>query len=87
MIGSAVELSHLGVQAPPRTGDVSTAGDIRAGPAAVLEGNAPLPRISIIVFDSLDKAQAWYKSAAYQKLIPVRQSVMKTNSFIAENPN
>jgi uncharacterized protein (DUF1330 family) len=60
---------------------------VRGGKVIPVEGTAPLPRISIIEFDSLDKAQGWYKSPAYQKLIPVRQSVMKTNSFIAENPN
>ena len=59
---------------------------VRGGKVIPVEGNAPLPRISIIEFDSLDKAQAWYKSPAYQKLMPVRQSVMETNSFIAENP-
>jgi uncharacterized protein (DUF1330 family) len=60
---------------------------VRGGKATRVEGDAPLPRISIIEFDSLDKAQGWYNSAAYQKLVPVRQGVMKTNSFIAENPN
>jgi uncharacterized protein (DUF1330 family) len=60
---------------------------VRGGKVTRVEGDAPLPRISIIEFDSLDKAQGWYNSPAYQKLIPVRQSVMKTNSFIAESPN
>ena len=60
---------------------------VRGGKVTRVEGDAPLPRISILEFDSLDKAQAWYNSPAYQRLIPVRQSVMKTNSFIAENPN
>lgn len=60
---------------------------VRGGKVTRVEGDVPLPRISIIEFDSLDKAQGWYNSPAYQKLIPVRQGVMKTNSFIAENPN
>ena len=60
---------------------------VRGGKATRVEGDAPLLRISIIEFDSLDKAQGWYNSPAYQKLIPVRQGVMKTNSFIAESPN
>jgi uncharacterized protein (DUF1330 family) len=59
---------------------------VRGGKATRVEGDA-LPRISIIEFDSLEKAQGWYNSAAYQKLVPVRQGVMKTNSFIAESPN
>jgi uncharacterized protein (DUF1330 family) len=60
---------------------------VRGGKVTRVEGDAPLPRISIIEFDSLDKAQKWYNSPDYLKLIPVRQVVMKTNSFIAENPN
>src|SRR5262245_8677975 len=60
---------------------------VRGGKVTRVEGDAPLRRISIIEFDSLEKAQGWYNSTAYQKLIPVRQAVMKTNSFIAENPN
>jgi uncharacterized protein (DUF1330 family) len=60
---------------------------VRGGKATRVEGDAPLPRISIIEFESLDRAQGWYNSAAYQKLVPVRQGVMKTNSFVAENPN
>src|SRR5262245_34630210 len=57
---------------------------VRGGKVTRVEGDAPLPRISIIEFDSLDKAQGWYNSPAYQKLIPPRQGVMKTNSFIAK---
>jgi len=60
---------------------------VRGGKATRVEGDAPLPRISIIEFDSLDKAKGWYNSPAYQKLVPVRQSVMKTNVFIAANTN
>src|SRR5262245_20778877 len=60
---------------------------VRGGKVTGVEGDAPLPRISIIEFDSLENAQGWHNSPAYQKLIPVRQGVMKTNSFIAENPN
>lgn len=58
---------------------------VRGGKVIRLEGAAPLPRISIIEFESLEKAQAWYNSPAYQKLIPVRRSVMKTSSFIAQD--
>jgi uncharacterized protein (DUF1330 family) len=60
---------------------------VRGGKVTRVEGDTPLPRISIIEFDSLDKAQGWYNSPAYQKLVPVRQSVLKSNVFIAANPN
>jgi uncharacterized protein (DUF1330 family) len=38
----------------------------------VLEGNAPWPRTIVIRFDSRDAALAWYNSAAYQEVLPLR---------------
>jgi len=59
---------------------------VRGGKVTRLEGDTPRPRIVVIVFENIDKAQAWYSSPAYQKIAPVRQSVAKTNSFIVEGP-
>jgi uncharacterized protein (DUF1330 family) len=59
---------------------------VRGGKVTRLEGDTPRPRIVVIAFDNIDKAQAWYNSPAYQKLAPVRQSVAKTNSFFVEGP-
>ena len=56
----------------------------RGGKVTPVEGDPPRPRIAIITFDSVEKAQAWYNSPAYQKIAPVRQSLAKTNSFIVE---
>src|SRR2546429_4963426 len=44
----------------------------RGGMVANLEGDAPTGRIVVIAFESLDKAQAWYDSAAYQDIKPIR---------------
>ena len=46
---------------------------VRGGKVARLEGDTPRPRVAVIVFDNIDKAQAWYNSPAYQKIAPVRQ--------------
>ena len=51
-----------------------------------LEGDLPRSRNAVIQFESLDKAQAWYNSPEYQKLIPERQKLTKTNSYIVEGP-
>ena len=59
---------------------------VRGGKVTRLEGDTPRPRVVVIVFDNIDKAQAWYNSPAYQKIAPVRQSVAKTNSFMVEGP-
>ena len=58
---------------------------VRGGKSIALDG-APPKRIALIAFDSMEKAQAWYNSPAYQKIAPVRQSVAKTNSFMVEGP-
>ncbi|HEX8076744.1 MAG TPA: DUF1330 domain-containing protein, partial [Chthoniobacterales bacterium] len=47
---------------------------IRGGEIAPLEGKPPEGRLVVIAFDSMEKAQAWYSSAEYQKLKPIRQS-------------
>lgn len=60
---------------------------VRGGKVTALEGDAPRPRNVVIVFDNIDKAQAWYNSPAYQKIAPVRRSVAKTNSFFVEGPS
>ena len=59
---------------------------VRGGKVTRLEGDTPRPRNVVIVFENIDKAQAWYDSPAYQKIAPVRRSVAKTNSFFVEGP-
>jgi hypothetical protein len=34
--------------------------------------------------DSMDKGQAWYNSAAYQAILPVRKDNAKSNFFLVE---
>jgi uncharacterized protein (DUF1330 family) len=43
---------------------------VRGGKVARVEGDAPVPRISIIEFDSLDKAQGWYNSPVIKSSYP-----------------
>ena len=57
---------------------------VRAGRVQVFEGDAPLPRVVVIEFPSFDQAKAWYESAAYQKLIPIRQKSASGKSFLVE---
>jgi uncharacterized protein (DUF1330 family) len=56
---------------------------VRAGKTAVLEGEAP-KRIVVVAFDSMEKARAWYDSAAYDAIKPIRHSSANTRSFIVE---
>ena len=45
---------------------------VRGGAFSVLEGELPYQRLVIIVFPSRAEAEGWYKSEAYQKLLPLR---------------
>jgi uncharacterized protein (DUF1330 family) len=57
---------------------------VRGGTIAPLEGEAPKGRIVIIAFESMEKAQAWYDSPAYQELKPIRHKAAKSRVFIVE---
>jgi uncharacterized protein (DUF1330 family) len=60
---------------------------VRGGKLASLEGDAT-KRVVMIAFPSLDQAQAWYESAAYAAIRPIRQRSARTKAFIVEGlPN
>ena len=56
---------------------------VRGGKTQALEGEAP-KRIVVIAFDSMEQAQAWDDSPAYDAIKPIRQSSAKSRLFIAE---
>jgi uncharacterized protein (DUF1330 family) len=47
---------------------------VRGGDPKLLEGDHPEGRAVIIEFESFDRAMAWYNSAEYQKILPLRLS-------------
>lgn len=49
---------------------------IAKGPITGLHGNADFMNKVIIAFPDKETAQAWYMSAEYQKIIPLRDSGM-----------
>jgi uncharacterized protein (DUF1330 family) len=56
---------------------------IGAGKTKSLEGEPP-KSVVVMAFDSMEKAQAWYDSPAYQAIKPIRQSAPKSRMFIVE---
>jgi uncharacterized protein (DUF1330 family) len=56
----------------------------RRGRVVSLDGDAPKPIVALVRFDGMDKAQAWYNSAAYQAILPVRKDNTKSNFFVVE---
>ncbi|GAB4064079.1 hypothetical protein GCM10028812_00970 [Ancylobacter sonchi] len=57
---------------------------VRGGQAEVKEGDGPIGRLVVIEFDSIDKARAWYNSAAYQEILPMRQRSGRSNTYIVQ---
>ena len=58
--------------------------NVRAGKIAPLEGEAPKGRSVVIAFESMEKAQAWYDSPAYQEIKPIRHKAAKSRTFLVE---
>jgi uncharacterized protein (DUF1330 family) len=54
----------------------------RGGRIAALEGAAPGSRTVIIRFPSMERAQAWYNSPAYEQLRPFRQRSGVSRTYI-----
>jgi uncharacterized protein (DUF1330 family) len=75
----------------PKVGEVikSTGGTYvaRGGKIVALEGDAP-KRVTIVVYDSLEKAQASRNSPAWVALSAERNKAIKTKSYVTEGlPN
>jgi uncharacterized protein (DUF1330 family) len=71
----------------PKVGEVikSTGGTYlaRGGKIGALEGEAP-KRVTIVVYDSLEKAQASRNSPAWTALSAERSKAIKTRSYVTE---
>lgn len=57
---------------------------VRGGKIAELEGKGPKGGMVVIEFDSMEKAQAWYHSPAYQELMPIRHRTAPSRVYIVE---
>lgn len=57
---------------------------VRGGSISSLEGKGFKGGVVIIEFDSLELANAWYKSTEYNKIKPIRHSATKSRVYIIE---
>ena len=85
VINQAAQEAYL-----PKVGEVikSTGGTFlaRGGKIVALEGEAP-KRVTIVVYDSLEKAQASRKSPAWMALSAERSKAIKARSYVTEALN
>ena len=59
---------------------------VRGGKFSVVEGEWPMPRLVIIEFPSREAANSWYRSPAYQSLVPLRHMSSVGNMVIVDGP-
>jgi uncharacterized protein (DUF1330 family) len=57
---------------------------VRGGEISMLEGDGPKGGMVVIEFDSKERAQAWYDSPAYRKLMPIRHKSATSRVYIVE---
>jgi uncharacterized protein (DUF1330 family) len=57
---------------------------VRSGSLTKMEGEWPYERTAILEFPSREKAEAWYNSAEYQKILPLRVNSTTTNLVIID---
>lgn len=73
-------------KAPAEASVVAAGGSyrVRGGPVEVLEGEAPSGRVVILEFPDMDAARAWYRSEAYQAVVPIRQAAATGRMFLID---
>lgn len=60
-------------QVPPTLAPYDGRVVVSSDTFAAVEGDWPAQRIVVLTFPSVDQATAWYRSAAYQAILPLRQ--------------
>jgi uncharacterized protein (DUF1330 family) len=56
----------------------------RGGKTISLQGAAPAPRVVVIQFDTLDKAQAWWDSPAQKSAVAIGDKYATFRSYLVE---
>ena len=57
---------------------------VRGGAFTVLEGEMPFTRIAVLEFASRKMAEDWYRSPAYQRILPLRTQAGKFQFIVAD---
>ena len=57
---------------------------VRGGAFTTLEGEMPYERIVVLEFPSRDAAEAWYRSDAYQAVLPIRLAASRCQFVIVD---
>ena len=72
---------------PPATKSLQDQGGkfvIRGGKTVATQGAAPAPRVVVLQFESLDKAQAWWNSPVQKEAQAIGDKYATFRSFLVE---
>jgi uncharacterized protein (DUF1330 family) len=79
--------AYLKDYAPKAQAAIKAAGGkflAAGGKITTIEGDPPKPRVVIVLWESVEKAQAYRESAAFKDLLPIRDKLAKFRSFAVE---
>jgi uncharacterized protein (DUF1330 family) len=57
---------------------------VRGGAFTTVEGEMPFERIVVVEFPSRDAAESWYRSEAYQAVLPLRLAASRCQFVIVD---
>jgi uncharacterized protein (DUF1330 family) len=57
---------------------------VRGGAFTVLEGEMPYKRIAVLEFPTREKAEAWYHSPEYQRILPFRTAAARCQFILVD---
>ena len=57
---------------------------VRGGKPTSLVGAPPAPRVTILQFDNVDKAQEWWNSPAMKELMPIGDKYATFQTYLVE---
>ncbi len=57
---------------------------VRGGAFRVVEGEMPYTQVAVLEFPSREVAEAWYRSEAYQAVLPIRHGAARCQMVIVD---
>ncbi len=57
---------------------------VRGGRFTTLEGEMPFERVVILEFPSRERAEAWYQSPEYQRILPLRLNSLQSQFVMVD---
>ena len=83
-VTDAAKYKDYVAQAPATVAAFEGTFIVRGGAVDVIAGAPPAGRVVVLEFPSMARAKAWHESAAYQKILPIREASSTSRVYIVE---